>query len=501
MKRSQILFRGVLLTGALLTGAWSALPVAAKEAPAGEETKAPPAKPLPPVPKAETGERSLRSAYEKEYSFLSSEADALRKRLGEVKTDRAKRAAEQDAELTQLEQRLAAQRLELTKRRATLVELDRRLLAREEASDASSAILAQVESVRRRYRRPALPEGPEGAARLGLALDDVVALTRRESGIRLDRGSFFLPTGTEVEGDLVRLGAVAVLGVSDQGAGTLAPAGQGHLLLWDGATAASAKDALRSDLPSHLSLYVFESLDKRAEKAQERTFQDMVEKGGIIAYVIVGLGLAVAVLLLIRALILGWAAGNPRRALAAAESCAVQHDLEGALAASRGRGAAARTLRTLLPRVGSGPQAFESAANEHLLVEGAVLDRFETAILVAAAVAPLLGLLGTVTGMIATFDVITLHGTGDPKLLSGGISEALITTQLGLAVAIPALLLGNLLSGWGESTRAAIERVVLRLSILSEQGCFAPAAEVPLSMPAEPAEAPLAETPEVAVSA
>ncbi|MGN0866330.1 MAG: MotA/TolQ/ExbB proton channel family protein [Oligosphaeraceae bacterium] len=59
---------------------------------------------------------------------------------------------------------------------------------------------------------------------------------------------------------------------------------------------------------------------------------------------------------------------------------------------------------------------------------------------VSASVAPLLGLLGTVTGMIRTFQQITLHGTGDPRLLAGGISEALVTTEAGLLVAIPAML-------------------------------------------------------------
>jgi biopolymer transport protein ExbB len=57
-----------------------------------------------------------------------------------------------------------------------------------------------------------------------------------------------------------------------------------------------------------------------------------------------------------------------------------------------------------------------------------------------AAVAPLLGLLGTVTGMIKTFQIISLHGAGDARTLSGGISEALVTTEFGLVVAIPALL-------------------------------------------------------------
>jgi biopolymer transport protein ExbB len=75
----------------------------------------------------------------------------------------------------------------------------------------------------------------------------------------------------------------------------------------------------------------------------------------------------------------------------------------------------------------------------------------------------LLGLLGTVTGMISTFDVITEFGTGDPKLLSGGISIALVTTQLGLAVAIPLLLVGNVLSGWAERIMDDMEKVALRV--------------------------------------
>ena len=63
-----------------------------------------------------------------------------------------------------------------------------------------------------------------------------------------------------------------------------------------------------------------------------------------------------------------------------------------------------------------------------------------------AAVAPLLGLLGTVTGIIETFQSITLYGTGDPRIMSGGISQALVTTVMGLLVAIPLLLLHSFLA-------------------------------------------------------
>ena len=74
-----------------------------------------------------------------------------------------------------------------------------------------------------------------------------------------------------------------------------------------------------------------------------------------------------------------------------------------------------------------------------------------------AAVSPLLGLLGTVTGMIETFQVITLFGAGDPRLMSGGISQALITTQLGLAVAIPLLLVHSFLQGRANTLIAQLD--------------------------------------------
>ncbi|MFQ5779306.1 MAG: MotA/TolQ/ExbB proton channel family protein [Nitrospiria bacterium] len=85
--------------------------------------------------------------------------------------------------------------------------------------------------------------------------------------------------------------------------------------------------------------------------------------------------------------------------------------------------------------------------DEATLKEIPKLERGLTTIAILAAVAPLLGLLGTVTGMIETFQSITLFGAGDPKLMSGGISQALVTTELGLVVAIPIVLMHSLLHG------------------------------------------------------
>jgi len=91
-------------------------------------------------------------------------------------------------------------------------------------------------------------------------------------------------------------------------------------------------------------------------------------------------------------------------------------------------------------------ETLESILQESILRELPRVERGLAVLAIFGAVAPLLGLLGTVTGMIDTFRVITLFGTGDPKLMSGGISEALVTTELGLAVAIPIMLLHTFLS-------------------------------------------------------
>jgi biopolymer transport protein ExbB len=88
----------------------------------------------------------------------------------------------------------------------------------------------------------------------------------------------------------------------------------------------------------------------------------------------------------------------------------------------------------------------ELILDEAITREIPVLEKGLPMIKLLAAVAPLLGLLGTVTGMIATFQSISLFGTGDPKLMASGISQALVTTMLGLCVAIPLLFLHSLVA-------------------------------------------------------
>ncbi|WP_045217063.1 MotA/TolQ/ExbB proton channel family protein [Desulfonatronovibrio magnus] len=92
------------------------------------------------------------------------------------------------------------------------------------------------------------------------------------------------------------------------------------------------------------------------------------------------------------------------------------------------------------------PETLEIRLEETIMKESPSLEKGLTTIKILAAVAPLLGLLGTVVGMIETFQSITLFGTGDPQLMAGGISQALVTTALGLTVAIPLLFLHSIAS-------------------------------------------------------
>ena len=89
------------------------------------------------------------------------------------------------------------------------------------------------------------------------------------------------------------------------------------------------------------------------------------------------------------------------------------------------------------------------------------LERLLPFIAVTAATAPLMGLLGTVTGMINTFKLITVFGTGDAKQLSSGISEALVTTEFGLIVAIPSLIMHALLNRRAQGVMANMERMAV----------------------------------------
>ena len=103
-------------------------------------------------------------------------------------------------------------------------------------------------------------------------------------------------------------------------------------------------------------------------------------------------------------------------------------------------------------------ETLELKLDEAILRETAPIETGLSFIKVLYVVAPLLGLLGTVVGMIATFQMITLFGTGDPRMMAGGISTALVTTVLGLVVAIPLTLLHSFLQGKAKALIQVLEQ-------------------------------------------
>ena len=112
-------------------------------------------------------------------------------------------------------------------------------------------------------------------------------------------------------------------------------------------------------------------------------------------------------------------------------------------------------------------EALELSLLETIVDEQQGLEKGLSMLKLLAALAPMLGLLGTVTGMIETFQVITQFGNGDPKVMAGGISMALVTTVLGLVAAMPLLLTHNILSSRAESIRTILEKQ--GLSLVAEQ--------------------------------
>ena len=114
------------------------------------------------------------------------------------------------------------------------------------------------------------------------------------------------------------------------------------------------------------------------------------------------------------------------------------------------------------------------------------LERFLNTLGTVAAVSPLLGLLGTVTGIINAFNAITSQGVGDPRVLSGGIGEALITTAAGLIVAIPALVAHRYLRGKVDSLVIDMEKEAMKLVQALDQ------AQAAVAVPAATAHGPVA---------
>jgi len=165
---------------------------------------------------------------------------------------------------------------------------------------------------------------------------------------------------------------------------------------------------------------------------QSPDLKERVQQGGWIGYIILGLG-AIGLLIAIQRFIYLTVIGRGIAKQLKQSKANMKNPL-------------GRILSVYSESVMQDVETLSLKLDEAILREIPKVERGLVTLAVLAAIAPMLGLLGTVSGMIETFQSITLFGTGDPKLMSGGISQALVTTELGLAVAIPILLIHSALS-------------------------------------------------------
>lgn len=182
--------------------------------------------------------------------------------------------------------------------------------------------------------------------------------------------------------------------------------------------------------------------------AHQLSLAEQVPKGGAIVWPILAiLGLA-ALILIERFIFFSRGRVNTDKLMNTLREKIVEKDWEACreLLESKKKKLIPKILLTALALRDKTRPEMENALQEAILGEIPKVERFLSTLGMLAAIAPLLGLLGTVTGMINTFHVITYYGTGDPRMMSGGISEALVTTMLGLSVAIPIMLAHTLLS-------------------------------------------------------
>lgn len=207
--------------------------------------------------------------------------------------------------------------------------------------------------------------------------------------------------------------------------------------------------------------------DARRVEEMQQTLGEHISKGGVVMIPILGLAAAALLVVVVKGVELSRVRVPQRAQVQRLLQAVGQGDHEDARTAARTLpGPAGVMLSAGTAQLDAPKDLIEEVMFEKLLETRTRLQRALPFIAVAAASAPLLGLLGTVTGIINTFELLSVYGTGDVKTLSAGISEALVTTEFGLIVAIPALIAHAFLS---RRTKVITDRMEqLAIAFMSE---------------------------------
>jgi biopolymer transport protein ExbB len=267
-------------------------------------------------------------------------------------------------------------------------------------------------------------------------------------------------TGLVKTGHFVLLGPAAIfaaddgstVGTAEQRLGSLEPAALAFEDPLDRAAAEKLVASSAGELPLDPTLG-----NAHKVAATEETLVEHFLRGGPVMWPILGLASAALLVGLYKWLRLAFVRKPSQAEIKALLATVARRDKVAATAAAQAlRGPTGAMLRTGVEHLGEPHELIEEVMYEQVLATRLKLQRMLPFVAITASSAPLLGLLGTVTGIMNTFTLMTVFGTGDIKTLSSGISEALITTEYGLYVAIPSLLLSAYLA---RKTKGVIDQM------------------------------------------
>ena len=406
----------------------------------------------------------IEQAYAKEFAFLKAQKEMLQKHVQNLHAKNTQKIAEAKSEIQTLQAKVLQKESKSKTLSDKLFTAQQNLESINDDTSLIESVVSQGVSSLKPYGIAITIQKNNYPKTLKAIFTNSLKLTKKLSSLRVENGEFYLKDGSSQKGKLIKVGNIATFGVSPKVSGALVPAGAQKFKIWgDPLSATTAKDLATNKIPDALHIFIYENANKEISDKEEKTVLSVINSAGLIGWVIVALGGIGIVFLLLRVVFLQSSTGSSNLPSETLTSLLDKGVTETLTFLKPKKGSNARVLKATVRNIERDREHIEDIIAESIIHESSRLDKLSSAILIIAAVAPLLGLLGTVTGMIATFDIITEFGTGDPKLLSGGISIALVTTELGLIVAIPLLLAGNLLNSWAESIKDSMEHTALHI--------------------------------------